>query len=129
MINYRVSENPLSQNTSAVLLDSGNLIVRNEKFDILWQSFDYPSDTFFPVKSLTSWKSAEDPSLGTAQLKMDPKQPNEYFLMSGSQMVWRSGVWLSNKNIFAMIPEMRCKTIELGRDFIGMVYTLDATTL
>ncbi|TXG67111.1 hypothetical protein EZV62_008386 [Acer yangbiense] len=97
-ITYRVSENSLSQNTSALLLDSGNLIVRNEKFDRLWQSFDYPSNTFLPgmklgynlrtgkVWSLTSWKNAEDPSLGTAELKMDPKQPNEYFLMSGSQM-------------------------------------------
>ena len=92
MITYRVSENPLSQNTSALLLDSGNLIIRNEKFDILLQSFDYPSDTFLPgmklgynlrtgkVWSLTSWKSAEDPSLGTAELKMDPKQPNEWDL-------------------------------------------------
>ncbi|KAK0600144.1 hypothetical protein LWI29_012056 [Acer saccharum] len=49
--------------------------------------------------------SAEDPSLGTAELKMETKQPNEYFLFSGSQMVWRSGVW--NGKIFTMVPEMQ----------------------
>ncbi|KAK0600246.1 hypothetical protein LWI29_012989 [Acer saccharum] len=37
---------------------------------------------------------------------MDPKQPNEYFIMRGSQMLWRSGVWLQHERIFAMIPEM-----------------------
>ncbi|KAK4851372.1 hypothetical protein QYF36_014572 [Acer negundo] len=45
-------------------------------------------------------------SAGTAELKMDPKQPNEYFIMRGSQMLWRSGVWLQHERIFAMIPEM-----------------------
>ncbi|KAL5737868.1 hypothetical protein ACOSP7_030629 [Xanthoceras sorbifolium] len=122
-ITYRVSENSLSQNTSAILLDSGNLVVRNENLDMLWQSFDYPSNTFLPgmkigynrktgkVWSLTSWKNAEDPSLGTAELKMDPKQPNEYFLMSGSQIIWRSGVWLWDDSRFDLVPEMRLNYI------------------
>ncbi|KAL5802697.1 hypothetical protein ACOSQ4_031002 [Xanthoceras sorbifolium] len=122
-ITYRVSENSLSQNTSAILLDSGNLVVRNENLDMLWQSFDYPSNTFLPgmkigynrktgkVWSLTSWKNAEDPSLGTAELKMDPKQPKEYFLMSGSQIIWRSGVWLWDDSRFDLVPEMRLNYI------------------
>ncbi|KAK3199325.1 hypothetical protein Dsin_022740 [Dipteronia sinensis] len=42
---------------------------------------------------------------------MDPKQPNEYFIMSGSQILWRSGVWISNQNTFAMVPEMRLNYI------------------
>ncbi|KAK0601497.1 hypothetical protein LWI29_024825 [Acer saccharum] len=49
--------------------------------------------------------SAGDPSLGTEELKMDPKQPNEYFIRTGSQILWRSGVW--NGEVFTMIPEMR----------------------
>ncbi|KAL5802698.1 hypothetical protein ACOSQ4_031003 [Xanthoceras sorbifolium] len=122
-ITYRVSDNTLGQNTSALLLDLGNLVVRNENLDILWQSFDYPTNTLLPgmkigynrktgkVWSLTSWKNAEDPSLGTAELKMFPKQPNEYFLMSGSQIIWRSGVWLWEENRFALLPEMRANYI------------------
>ncbi|KAK0601531.1 hypothetical protein LWI29_025119 [Acer saccharum] len=61
------------------------------------------------VWSLTSWKNAEDPSLGTAELKMDRKYPNEYFIMSGSQILWRSGVW--NGKIFSSVPEMRLNYI------------------
>ncbi|CAL5201493.1 unnamed protein product [Lathyrus oleraceus] len=60
------------------LLDSGNLVVKDGE-KILWESFDYPGDTFLAgmklktdllnghYRSLTSWKSIEDPSLGFAQ--------------------------------------------------------------
>ncbi|KAL5737862.1 hypothetical protein ACOSP7_030623 [Xanthoceras sorbifolium] len=141
-ITYRVSENSLSQNTSAILLDSGNLVVRNENLDILWQSFDYPSNTFLPgmkigynrktgkVWSLTSWKTAEDPSLGTAELKMDPKQPNEYFLVSGSQIIWRSGVWLWDESRFTLLPEMTVNYIynfSLYRDENETYFTYSVT--
>ncbi|KAF8409409.1 hypothetical protein HHK36_005485 [Tetracentron sinense] len=45
---YPVSDVSSVKNTSATLLDSGNLILRDSKSQILWQSFDYPSDTFLP---------------------------------------------------------------------------------
>ncbi|XP_045819816.1 G-type lectin S-receptor-like serine/threonine-protein kinase At4g27290 isoform X3 [Trifolium pratense] len=57
-----------------LLLDSGNLVVKDGE-RILWESFDYPGDTFLagmklktsllngPYMSLTSWKSVDDPSL------------------------------------------------------------------
>lgn len=116
-ITYRVSEISFSQNTSAVLLDSGNFVLRNRKFEVLWQSFDYPSDNFLPgmkigyssqyrkVWSLTSWRTAQDPDFGSVELKMDPKHPNELFLMRGSELVWRSGPWLSLENRFSLMPK------------------------
>ncbi|KAJ0489444.1 putative bulb-type lectin domain-containing protein [Helianthus annuus] len=57
------------------LLDTGNLVVWNRN-RMIWQSFDYPGDTFLPgmkfgkdlvtglQRSLTSWKSPDDPSVG-----------------------------------------------------------------
>ncbi|KAJ0102989.1 hypothetical protein Patl1_04463 [Pistacia atlantica] len=45
------------------------------------------------VWSLTSWKDEEDPSVAVAVVKMDPKQPKELYLMRGSEMLWRTGVW------------------------------------
>ncbi|KAK4851784.1 hypothetical protein QYF36_018411 [Acer negundo] len=51
-ITYEVSDNALSQNTSAILLDSGNFVLRNENFNVLWQSFDYPSVTLLPGMKL-----------------------------------------------------------------------------
>ncbi|GLT77233.1 hypothetical protein SLA2020_488400 [Shorea laevis] len=121
-ITYKLSDNSLSQNVSATLLDSGNLVLRNDNFDILWESFDNPSHTFLPgmkfgyskktakVWPLKSWKGAQDPRLGSFEIKMDPKQPNKVFLVRGSEILWRSGVW-NGKSAFVSIPEMRLSYI------------------
>ena len=70
---YKVASISLNSNTSATLLDSGNLVLRNGNSDILWESFDYPTDTLLPgmklgydkragkTWSLVSWRSTEDP--------------------------------------------------------------------
>ncbi|KAJ0900942.1 putative protein kinase RLK-Pelle-DLSV family [Helianthus annuus] len=62
--------NPIAQ-----LLDSGNLVIKYEN-SVIWQSFDYPGDTFISGMKLgknfitgkelylTSWRSADDPSTG-----------------------------------------------------------------
>ncbi|TYJ38926.1 hypothetical protein E1A91_A04G028700v1 [Gossypium mustelinum] len=114
---YRVSDDPSSsQNVSATLLDSGNLVLRDGNMDILWQSFDYPSNTFLPgmkfgynnktgkVWSLTSWLDQADPNKGNFVLKMDPKKSNGVFLMRGTEILWMSGPW--NGYGFAFMPEM-----------------------
>ena len=59
------------------VLDSGNLVLRDGNSGTpLWESFDYPSDTFLPGMKmgwdlrkgtkwrLTAWKSSDDPSPG-----------------------------------------------------------------
>ncbi|KAF3453296.1 hypothetical protein FNV43_RR03736 [Rhamnella rubrinervis] len=67
-------------NTSAKLLDSGNLVFSDEGGRVLWQSFDYPTDTFLPgmkigwyklvsdtrptMRNLVSWANPKDPSPG-----------------------------------------------------------------
>ena len=51
----------------AMLLNTGNLILTDRGLDVLWQSFDHPTDTLFPRMtlgrndwSLKSWKSEEN---------------------------------------------------------------------
>lgn len=124
-ISYRVSDDPSSQNLSATLLDSGNLVLRNDNLEILWQSFDYPTNTFLPgmklgysrktgkVWSLTSWLDEEDPDKGDFEVRMDPDptKSNEILLMRGSETLWSSGAWDGLSSNFALMPEMRLNYI------------------
>ncbi|CAL5393231.1 unnamed protein product [Camellia sinensis] len=85
-------------NTSATLLDSGNLVLRDRTSgELLWQSFDYPSHTLLPgmklgysvinrkTWSLISWKSREDPGPGVFSLEFDPQGTPQFFIMKGPQ--------------------------------------------
>ncbi|KAG5516630.1 hypothetical protein RHGRI_037382 [Rhododendron griersonianum] len=68
-----VSDPTLAKNSSAQLLDSGNLVVLDSNGVDVWQSFDYPTNTLLPNLRfgvnrntgldwfLTSWKSGDDP--------------------------------------------------------------------
>ncbi|KAF8013770.1 hypothetical protein BT93_I1587 [Corymbia citriodora subsp. variegata] len=72
--------NTSSQSVVAQLLDSGNLVLKDDSENVsgnyLWQSFDHPSNTLLAGmkhgwdlrigldRHMTSWKSAEDPSTG-----------------------------------------------------------------
>jgi hypothetical protein len=86
----RAAENPVLQ-----LLDNGNLVVKDGHVDdpvnFLWQSFDYPCDTFLPEMKLgrnlvtglerfvTSWKSADDPADGEFVGNMNHSMKNSIF--------------------------------------------------
>ncbi|KAK9212416.1 hypothetical protein WN943_001798 [Citrus x changshan-huyou] len=102
----RKAENPVAQ-----LLDTGNLIVRDNfsrsasEGSCLWQSFDYPSDTLLAgmqlgwdlkngvERYLTSWRSANDPSPGNITNRLDIHVLPELGLYNGSQKLSRSGPW------------------------------------
>ncbi|XP_047964988.1 G-type lectin S-receptor-like serine/threonine-protein kinase At1g11330 [Salvia hispanica] len=57
--------------SEAVILDSGNFVLRNDSGGVLWQSFDYPTDTWLPATKplyitppITSWRNSTDPASG-----------------------------------------------------------------
>ncbi|CAK8536519.1 unnamed protein product [Lathyrus sativus] len=117
---------PKSDSVSAILLDTGNLVLRNrpndDALDPLWQSFDHQTDTFLPggkikldkktkqPQFLTSWKNREDPSTGLFSLELDPKGSTSYLLLwNKSEEYWTSGAW--NGHIFSLVPEMRLNYI------------------
>ncbi|XP_010247751.1 PREDICTED: G-type lectin S-receptor-like serine/threonine-protein kinase RKS1 [Nelumbo nucifera] len=94
----------------AKLLDNGNLVLspQDDSGNIVWQSFDYPTHTHLPGmqlgfnrqtgknKSLTSWKSPDDPASGDYSLQLDPQGSPQLFLYKGSVPVWRSGPWMGD---------------------------------
>ncbi|KAM3343171.1 G-type lectin S-receptor-like serine/threonine-protein kinase isoform X1 [Capsicum galapagoense] len=104
------------QNPVAQLLDSGNLVVRDAIENYLWQSFDYPSDTFLPGmklgvdlntgfrRFLMSWKSTNDPSKGEFSWVIDLHGFPQPFVMNGSIERYRSGPW--NGRGFSNAPSL-----------------------
>ncbi|QCD87299.1 serine/threonine-protein kinase PBS1 [Vigna unguiculata] len=84
--------------TYGMLLDSGNLILlKTSNNEILWQSFDHPTDTLLPgmklgyyegnIWSLRSWTSADDPAPGAFSLQYDYGKAN-LIINNGSNVFW-----------------------------------------
>ncbi|XP_020168721.1 G-type lectin S-receptor-like serine/threonine-protein kinase At2g19130 [Aegilops tauschii subsp. strangulata] len=111
----------ITRNSSAArLLSSGNLILTDssDSSQVLWQSFDHPTDTFFPGaklgwdkvtglnRRLVSWKNIIDPATGVYCEQLDPSGINQVFLvaLNSSTHYWSTGVW--NGQYFTAIPEM-----------------------
>ena len=106
---FSTSSRP-AHNPNAQLLDSGNLVMKNgndgNSENFLWQSFDYPCDTLLPGmklgwnrvtglgRYLSSWKTADDPSIGTFTYGIDPSGSPQIFVRNNdSAVTFRSGPW------------------------------------
>ncbi|KAL4573053.1 hypothetical protein LXL04_019846 [Taraxacum kok-saghyz] len=112
-----------SNSVIAVLLDDGNLVLRNgsNSIDPIWQSFDFPAHTWLPgakiaynnitgrKQLLTSWKSIEDPAEGLFTLELDPIEKQYIIKWNRTTQYWTSGPW--NGQIFSQVPEMRLNYI------------------
>ncbi|KAI6691921.1 hypothetical protein NL676_019631 [Syzygium grande] len=67
---------PSETAVSASMLDTGNFVLYNSRRDVIWQSFDWPTDTLLagqhlsPGQQLFSSASASDQSTGIFRLKM-----------------------------------------------------------
>ncbi|MBA0794743.1 hypothetical protein Gohar_019044, partial [Gossypium harknessii] len=98
------------RNPSATLLDSGNLVVKdenesNDPENFLWQSFNYPCDTLLEGtklgrnlvtgldQCLSSWKTPDDPSPGNFTYWFDIGRFPELVLRDSSVIRFRPGPW------------------------------------
>ncbi|KAJ4823217.1 hypothetical protein Tsubulata_013991 [Turnera subulata] len=92
----------------AQLLDSGNLVVRDEndtntEKNYIWQSFDQPTDTILPGMKigfahglelvLSSWKSLDDPGRGDYTYGIDRRGFPQLLGKKGSSIEYRLGPW------------------------------------
>ncbi|KAM6570371.1 hypothetical protein CsatB_018356 [Cannabis sativa] len=111
------------------LLENGNLVVRDEKDEnkdnYLWQSFDYPGDTFLPgmkmgldlkrgiTWELSSWKSLNDPCNGDFTYGIEYNDQHhtypEPILRKGYTKFYRTGPW--NGLRYSGCPELRPNTL------------------
>ncbi|EOY12743.1 S-locus lectin protein kinase family protein, putative [Theobroma cacao] len=113
---YLVTDISSNGNVTATLLDSGNLVVRDENNNTLWQSFDFPTDTILPGMKLgydkeagkywsyVSWKSADDPSFGNFVLDLDHGLLRRILITNGFRTYWTSdGIGDNNMYNFSCV--------------------------
>ncbi|CAN6571504.1 unnamed protein product [Malus baccata var. baccata] len=93
----------VSNSTTAVLLDNGNFVIRDESdsFAVLWQSFDHPTDTWLPGAKLgynrltkeklilTPWRNPQNPAPGIFSLEIEQAGSRVFLFRNGSAIsVW-----------------------------------------
>ncbi|XP_044956047.1 G-type lectin S-receptor-like serine/threonine-protein kinase At2g19130 [Hordeum vulgare subsp. vulgare] len=130
---WSTQANNTRNSTIAMLLSSGNLILTDScnSSEVLWQSFDHPTDTLFPGAKLgwnkltgltcrlVSWKNLNDPATGVYYDGLDPSGLNQLVLtpLNSSIPYWSTGVW--NGKYFASLPEMTASNPVFTATFVN----------
>lgn len=109
--------NTTATSPTAQLLDSGNLVLLQNsslslKHNIIWQSFDHPSNTLLPGMQPTvantankenfifrSWRTPSDPSEGIFSVGIGTIGIPQVFTWRNGVNYWRSGPWDGNNFI------------------------------
>uniref|UniRef100_A0A8I6YI77 Receptor-like serine/threonine-protein kinase n=2 Tax=Hordeum vulgare subsp. vulgare TaxID=112509 RepID=A0A8I6YI77_HORVV len=120
---WSTQANITGNSSTARLLSSGNLILTDSSNspNVLWQSFDHPTDTFFPGAKLgwdkvtglnrrfISWKNLVDPAAGSYCEQLDPSGVDQLLLVALNSSIpyWSTGIW--NGKYFAALPEMSAR--------------------
>lgn len=121
-------------NTSAVLQENGNLVLREDMGDgtirVLWQSFDYPTDTLLPGMklginlrtghewSLTSWRSIRDPASGHFSLGADFRNDSQLVALWRGKIYWSSGIWRNGSSSFDNLPAFTLMVARSGFQYV-----------
>lgn len=131
-----------STNTSAKLLDNGNLVLLEEangdtiEGRILWQSFDHPTDTLLPgmklrrTRFLTSWLNNKVPYPGAFTLGIDPNGANQFVISYRGVVYWKSRVWNGSeyvRDFFNNQPYNIHYRFESDEDGKYFIYTINQT--
>ncbi|XP_060188701.1 G-type lectin S-receptor-like serine/threonine-protein kinase At4g27290, partial [Lycium barbarum] len=112
------------KNPKAWLLDSANLVVsdgndKDPRINFAWQSFDYPGNTLLPGmkigknlvtgmdRSVTSWKSTDDPTPGEYVDRVDSHGWPRLLVSRNSSIIFSSGPW--NGIAFSSSPNSKAK--------------------
>jgi hypothetical protein len=114
---WSAGANTTTNDTVAVLLNNGNLVLRSSSnaSEVFWQSFDYPTDTFFAGakigwdkvtglnRRLVSRKNLIDQAPGLYTLGLDPNGVG-HLVWNSTVEIQSTGEW--NGHYFSLAPEM-----------------------
>ncbi|EXC29553.1 G-type lectin S-receptor-like serine/threonine-protein kinase RKS1 [Morus notabilis] len=108
--NVSVPSEKSSSSFIAKLLDVGNLVlIKQDNSTVIWQSFDYPTNTYLPFMKLglnrksglnrfiSSWKSADDPGTGNCTYRIDSTGYPQMFAYKNRVPFWRAGSWTGQR--------------------------------
>jgi hypothetical protein len=122
-----------SSPSTAVLLNTGNLVIRSSNGTTLWQSFDHHADTLLPGMNLrmkyspreggrlVSWKGPGDPSPGRFSYGIDANTLLQVFLWDGPRPVARIGPWTG----YVVKSERRYQVANSSTDIIVYMAVVD----
>ncbi|KAL8217915.1 hypothetical protein R6Q57_021288 [Mikania cordata] len=138
----------VARNASVTLLDTGNLVLQELHPDgfkhVLWQSFDYPTDTLLPGMkvglnlktghrwSLTSWRNDELPAEGLFKLAGDLNGTGQMVILRQGNIHWISGPWengqFKNTDLQSSGPDVRLYYVsdETEKSFTYLTRTYDS---
>ncbi|KAB8097101.1 hypothetical protein EE612_025750 [Oryza sativa] len=125
----------------AVLLGSGNLVLRLPDNTTAWQSFDHPTDTLLPNKKfflrykaqvamrLVAWKGPNDPSTRDFSYHSDPRSNLQAFIWHGTKPYYRfialslNRVLVSGEAYGSNIATLMYKSLVNTGDELYIMYT------
>lgn len=98
--NTNVQPSLVSAQRTVKLMDNGNFVLTSDgdEANVVWQSFQNPTDTFLPGMSmdenmtLSSWRSYNDPSPGNFTFEMDQEEDKQFIIWKRSMRYWKSGI-------------------------------------
>ena len=121
-----------STNQTVKLMDSGNLVLSDDDQlgTSLWESFQYPTDTFLPGMKmdenlkLISWTSDGDPRSGQFTFKQDQEGESRYDISKKPRplVYWRSW-YLSQSQMSIEMPITTADLLSNVTRFTGTVRT------
>ncbi|OEL29188.1 Receptor-like serine/threonine-protein kinase SD1-8 [Dichanthelium oligosanthes] len=111
----------VTASAAARLRDDGNLVLSSDGSgadqSVVWQSFDYPTDTLLPgmrlgvdlragiTRNITAWRNPSDPSPGDVTFKLVIGGLPQFFLLRGATRLYTSGPW--NGEILTGVPYLK----------------------
>ncbi|KAL8199678.1 hypothetical protein R6Q57_013246 [Mikania cordata] len=137
----------VARNATVTLFNTGNLKLQElhpngSVMRVLWQSFDYPTDTLLPGMklginlktghkwSLTAWRNDELPAEGLFTL--DLNGTGQMVILRQGNIHWISGPWkngrFENTNLLASGPDVRLHYVsnEIEQSFTYLTRTYDS---
>ncbi|GKV50580.1 hypothetical protein SLEP1_g57283 [Rubroshorea leprosula] len=132
-----------AQNPVLQLSDSGNLVLKDriagKTETLLWQSFDYPTNSWLPGmklgwdlktdlnRRLSAWKSSDDPCPGDLTLGIERYNYPDLVMWKGSNKYFRAGGWDGIGATGLRLPEPNLYftfNVTINEEEIYIIYTL-----